>query len=508
VVIPVVEPTDIAASLAQRLGAVSDVLLDGPSAPGDCPPAYAASILLDRLVRAVQDDLSPDRLWLLCTATFGGYPTADDVAAGIRFFELAPPIEATLWLLDRAAGRGLSGWTRAELDVVTDRVVVDVHYSARYELHTGMQQVTRRTVPIWERRHAVLPVAWTDDADIWRRLSDLERSRVNRRGELPAEDDDRAVPSRVIVPWHTVVVLIETPPREVCGRLAALAEHSGNSVVAVGHDCIPVVNADLVPAVEPQRFAAYLTVLKHARRIAGVSQSAAAEFGGFASALAAQGLPGPTVVGCLEAADFGAPAGSATPVPARHPTRTPLVVCVGSLEPRKNHLALLYAAERLWREHLDFELRLIAGSGWGDEVPAKVKQLQDLGRPIAIQREVTDAELASAYRAARFTVLVSLHEGYGLPVAESLAFGTPVITTNYGSTQEIAESGGALLVDPRDDEAIVDAMRRLLTDDHLLQSLQEEIGVRPARSWDHYATELWECLVRPELANTGGDAAP
>jgi glycosyltransferase involved in cell wall biosynthesis len=104
-----------------------------------------------------------------------------------------------------------------------------------------------------------------------------------------------------------------------------------------------------------------------------------------------------------------------------------------------------------------------------------------------------------AYRTARFSVLPSLHEGYGLPVAESLAWGTPVITTSYGSTQQVASSGGALLIDPRDDEALVHAMRRLLTDDHLLRTLQQQARNRPTRTWEQYASELWDHLVRPEL---------
>ena len=98
-------------------------------------------------------------------------------------------------------------------------------------------------------------------------------------------------------------------------------------------------------------------------------------------------------------------------------------------------------------------------------------------------------------RTARFSVFVSLHEGYGLPVAESLAVGTPVLTTNYGSTAEIAAEGGALVVDPRDDDALVASMRRLLVDDTLIQQLQADALRRPVRTWDDYARELWSALA-------------
>ena len=72
---------------------------------------------------------------------------------------------------------------------------------------------------------------------------------------------------------------------------------------------------------------------------------------------------------------------------------------------------------------------------------------------------VGDDDLWNAYERAAFMIFPSLHEGYGLPIAEALAHGTPVITSDFGSTAEIARDGGCLLVDPRDDEQIVDAMR-------------------------------------------------
>ena len=88
--------------------------------------------------------------------------------------------------------------------------------------------------------------------------------------------------------------------------------------------------------------------------------------------------------------------------------------------------------------------------------------------------KATGVELHNAYSRARFTVFPSLHEGFGLPVAESLEHGTPVITTNYGSTEEIGRDGGAILIDSNDDEELVAAMRRLLTDDELIEQLRRE----------------------------------
>ena len=209
----------------------------------------------------------------------------------------------------------------------------------------------------------------------------------------------------------------------------------------------------------------------------------------------AQGLVGPETVEVslpIDAPDGDADAVGATGI-------DPLVICIGSQEPRKNHLAVLFAAELLWREGLGFRLRFIGGGSilYTREFDKRVRALKRNGRQIEVLRGVNDEVLLSAYREARFSVFPSLHEGYGLPVAESLAFATPVITTDYGSTAEIARGGGCLEVDPRNDDELVAAMRSLLAGDEILNRLHAEIASRSDRSWDDYANELWDQLVLP-----------
>jgi glycosyltransferase involved in cell wall biosynthesis len=112
------------------------------------------------------------------------------------------------------------------------------------------------------------------------------------------------------------------------------------------------------------------------------------------------------------------------------------VLAVGTLEPRKN-LARVVAAARL----AGIELRVVGASGWGDvNVPGW------LGR-------VGDEELAELYRGARCLVFPSLYEGFGIPILEAMACGTPVVTSSGGATEEVA-GGAAVLVDPLDVEAI------------------------------------------------------
>ncbi len=112
------------------------------------------------------------------------------------------------------------------------------------------------------------------------------------------------------------------------------------------------------------------------------------------------------------------------------------VLAVGTLEPRKN-LDRTVAAARI----AGVELRVVGAPGWGGvEVPAWTGRLDD-------------AELTRLYRGARCVVFASLYEGFGLPVLEAMACGTPVVTSRGGSTEEVA-GGAAVLVDPLDPEAI------------------------------------------------------
>ena len=112
------------------------------------------------------------------------------------------------------------------------------------------------------------------------------------------------------------------------------------------------------------------------------------------------------------------------------------VLAVGTLEPRKN-LERVVEAARI----VGVELRVVGARGWGGvEVPGWA------GR-------VDDAELAALYRGARCLVFPSLYEGFGIPILEAMACGTPVVTSRGGATEEVA-GGAAVLVDALDAAAI------------------------------------------------------
>jgi glycosyltransferase involved in cell wall biosynthesis len=494
----------IVRALAQRLRAVAPHILD--EVPAALPePDQDAGLLLTSMVGKVQASGDTRLLWLMWIALTSAFPTSDEILQARRQLEFTDVDGGVSWLLDVAYTAVLNAGTpTAEMDVVTGAVVVDVDFCATNEHHTGIQRVVRETMPRWVRDHDLQLVGWTRSHGAMRVLAPEEVDRVLRWEAVQAAgtaaprdvvDDDE--PARLVVPWKSTVVLPENPEPQRCPAIAALAEHSGNEVTAIGYDCIPVVSPELIHPGLPDRFVQYLTIIKHARTVAGISSSATEEFRGFSLMMPSQGLPGPAVVEVplpMEVPAFhGSPEGS---------DADPLIMSVGSFEPRKNQLAVLHAAERLWREGLRFSLRFIGGGGWRTEFDAEMNRLAAAGRDVSVAIRISDVELWETYRRARFSVFASLHEGYGLPVAESLAYGTPALTTDYGSTAEIASEGGALTVDPRDDDALLDAMRRLLTDDDLIATLQRAARQRPSRTWDDYARELWDALAATQQEET------
>ncbi|WP_166879327.1 glycosyltransferase [Salinibacterium sp. ZJ450] len=491
-------------ALHARISAVYEVLFFShtmSSLPG-APDERAAEQLV-RVIALARTGQTKSVLWLLLSALSTVVPNSKSMREAISALARVSEGEFYTWLLATTAETcRADGLPLARVEILNESVVLDVTNCAVSDRQTGIQRVVRETVPIWAREHGVTLLRWSDGAHRMQRLESEEEDRVLRWGTRTGAQTktsspkiaSRAVgPSTFVIPWASRLVLVEVTSKPQSLRLESLAEFSANSLSAIGYDCIPLVSPDLMPRPGGLDFMNYLQVMRRVDVIAGISVAAAQEFRGFLEATAAHGVQVADVIECE------LPADAPTDTPRRRASRQrPVILSVGSHEPRKNHLAVLYAAERMWARGLDFEMWFLGGHGWGTAFDKQVSDLQRKGRRIVTKRQVSDLEIWDAYAQCRFTVFPSLHEGYGLPVAESIALRKPVVTSNYGSTKQIAQRGGALLVDPRDDEDLYQAMHALLTDNELYAGLVEEATAAPVRSWTDYARELWSGLALPE----------
>ena len=136
---------------------------------------------------------------------------------------------------------------------------------------------------------------------------------------------------------------------------------------------------------------------------------------------------------------------------------SPYVLAVGTLQPRKNLAAALAAFERA-AEGTSHTLVIAGGRGWRDDEVAESLQKPRI-RPLGA---VSDEQLVELYRGADCLVFPSLYEGFGFPVLEAMACGTPVVCANRTSLPEVA-GDAAVLVDPDDTDAFAAALAEVLS---------------------------------------------
>ncbi len=171
-------------------------------------------------------------------------------------------------------------------------------------------------------------------------------------------------------------------------------------------------------------------------------------------------------------------------------SNTRYLLSVGTVQPRKNYSRVVEALSALRHAGHDLHYVIAGGSGWlEDELGATIERT-GTGQYVHMLGLVDDVDLPALYSGARMLAMVSLYEGFGLPVLEAMACGTPVITSNLSSLPEVGGSA-ALLVDPHDSEAIRDAILRLEMDGATRMQLIEA-GYQQAEefSWVRAARQL------------------
>lgn len=165
------------------------------------------------------------------------------------------------------------------------------------------------------------------------------------------------------------------------------------------------------------------------------------------------------------------------------------ILSVGTIEPRKNLTSLVEAYRSLKDQDPELQLVIAGKKGWLYE--GFFRRLRELGLEddVIFPGFISDEDLPPLYSAADLFVLPSLYEGFGLPVLEAMACGTPVITSNASSLPEVAGEA-ALLVDPHDIGALIRAARAVLDGEELRSELRAKGPKQAARfSWEKAARE-------------------
>lgn len=167
------------------------------------------------------------------------------------------------------------------------------------------------------------------------------------------------------------------------------------------------------------------------------------------------------------------------------------LLVVGTIEPRKNLTMLLEAYTMLKERQPELKLLIVGQKGWLYE--GFFRRLRELGleEEVIFPGFVPDEDLPAIYSAAELLAFPSLYEGFGLPVLEAMACGTPVVCSNTSSLPEVA-GDAALLIPPQDVRAWVEALERVVRDASLRAALRR-------RGLEQAARFTWERAARRTL---------
>lgn len=382
-------------------------------------------------------------------------------------------------------------------------LLIDVSHTSHTRARTGVQRVVRSLLQALTRLEATEAVTFDPYRRCWRTLEPWERTILDhpkpaagRSARWPWHARWRGRITRILggsasqLPSATRGIIV---PEIFSPRVATALPNlfnAGAPRVALFHDAIALRLPEHTPRKTVGRFPAYLQELLAFDGIAAVSTDSQAALLDYWRWLEVRATPPVIALPLgLEPVDTAPLQRTST---ASTSSNAPTVLCVGSIEGRKNHAALFDACETLWSDGLNFTLHVIGmpRPETARDALERLRALQARGRPLRFDGAVDDDALAAAYAACDFTVYPSLMEGFGLPVLESLQRGRPCLCSSQGALGESARDGGCVALDKVDAESLAAALRRLIQEPAERARLAAEARERTFRTWDVYAREL------------------
>jgi glycosyltransferase involved in cell wall biosynthesis len=399
-------------------------------------------------------------------------------------------------------------------------IYVDVTSSCESPMNTGVQRMARGLFRNLRAHYPVTPLRWEPSLRSYCVLSPRERGFLEKPFAGLLAHKARAVPGRLANPiplWskfrrqsarrrfdlpahlHSgdIFLVPEIFPDNRIDWLENVSRKTNTQWIAFFHDAITWRRPELTSDKRRQHFTDYMKALASFDKVVAVSEEAADDLRNFWDESGDDSR--------IQLNPWPVDDQFATPMkesPLGFEKNRPNVLCVGTLEARKNHLTLFQASEKIWRECGPvFELILIGRktAEFGDRVIAELRRMRRAGQPVRWHRHVDDEKLLATYDGCAFTVFPSLAEGFGLPIIESLRRGRPCLCGENGALGERARNGGCLTVDQTNAAALAEAMQRLLTDEELYSRLCREASARHFDTWEDFIARL-RPLFSPEAS--------
>jgi len=439
------------------------------------------------------------------------------------------------------SGRGLSGEIHAEAllrfrhrfrwsrmieefqQLLTGRsdsrihLVIDVSNSTKDPANSGVIRVTRRFGRALQRCEDPLFVVWQAGANRYVLPTREEFAQLGQFNGPLLSSQKRLSPSaseRVDLeqafdrfgrrdPW---LISTETMTELRFQQIRHYVRRLDLRAAAIFHDAIPVLRPDLCNEEMRANHLGYMTGLAECDVVVPISRYSAQCL---RDSWNAQGITGCMIRADVLPGEFGGSIRTTSPSPD---TNVVQILCVSTLEPRKNHRRLVEACLSVDESHpnLRWKLTLVGNkyqgafeiADWIQEVSRHHPEVQWFGI-------VDDDTLRRLYQEAAFTVYPSVIEGFGMPILESIWFGRPCICSHDGVMGELAREGGCLTADVEDVRALAEAIATLAEDRQLRHRLSGEAAARKLKTWDDYGEEFMGILsATPPPVHPTVSAAP
>ena len=446
------------------------------------------------IVSDLRANPSQEKLWFVLTILTGQLPSVEQTSS------------AELWLRSSQSDAELSEKFLGELTVsladssaatdvmvVKDSVIVLLVNIAKNDLHTGVQRVSRSLCKELMQidQNIIFANVSEDGYSLCHLDSDYLRTILSEDFRLKKGLSLEKLYENVLVPINCRVLIPEVPlDIESNSRLSALAENSSNSLICIGYDLIPILSPEFVSRDESERFTHYLSMASKAEKILCISEYAASEFAGFFQAKESIGTIAPTIT----AIDIPVEKHEAIDVAVRR-NSTLNILAVGTIEPRKGQIETLLACKKLWNEGIDLRITYVG------KVHPEIDEIWSSlthGLPKSLFSHLSDLserELGQLYSTSDLSVFVSKHEGYGLPIGESIMHGTPVLTTNFNPAYVKVKNSGAIGISTVDSETIASELRKFVdsfSKNQHLESVNQDFDVPSALE---YASTVYQEIL-------------
>ncbi len=394
-------------------------------------------------------------------------------------------------------------------------VMIDVSNSATNTSNSGILRVTRRLSRELQKLINPIFVIWDEaeqglvlpTAEEFATLSSYNGPVLFDRLYLSPSREKRIQLKNILDTYQSRIKWLLLPEMAMgsFGPIIDFARRHAISLGSIFYDAIPLLRPDLCAAGVAANHSAYMTNMAGVDLVFPISHYSGSCLSDFWNNKGASAQ----VMDELLPGEFG----SAPRNRDRYQWNSKefSILCVSTLEPRKNHKRLLEALLLLEQRHpeVHWKLVLVGATYFNDsEISGYVDNLCNRNTRIKWLKVVDDDTMITLYRDSAFTVYPSLIEGYGMPIVESIWHGRPCICSKDGVMGELARDGGCLGVDVENIEEICNAIYRLSTDRDLYEGLFDEAISRKIKTWEEYAMNIIKAMknFKAEKKSAGGNA--